>query len=316
MIHVNQKTHGMLQSAHYKLSIKLCFNLIIADFLSEDEISGWSDVLRVAVFDEWIYNRDRIPNNLITLGAIVKGDDQELLAAKLVSKSQLRKIYGREFGTRIAEALSLCINHAENFYSTNPLSNKWSPPLDRFYVGVLHSSVAENIEEGLSRAASQSSSFCVSLEAEKTDSNANSAISAPKSWQREIIKVVTDAREDFQNYFEKSVPVRDSGVPLKFSFLSSNYAAQFDAITETKQIQRVLVRAQSKLWQLDRLRDENALFHPKFCELLLQIPDTDETSEFSEFIEELDYEASRRDLGLYPATSAVDAARHLLEKAA
>ena len=252
----------------------------------------------------------------ITMGAIVKGYDQELLAAKLVSKSHLKKIYGREFGNGIAEALSLCINHAEKYYSANPLSNKWSPPLDRFYVGELHSSVAENIEEGLSRAARQSSSFSVSFEAEKTGLGTSPAVSAPKSWQKAIRQVVTDEREEFLNYFEKSVPVRDSGVPLTFSFLSSNYAAQFDAIIETNQIQKVLVRAQSKLWQLDRLRDESALFHPKFCELLLQIPDTEETSEVSEFVEELDYEASRRELGLYPTTSPVDAARHLIEKAA
>ena len=38
----------------------------------------------------------------------------------------------REFGSRIAEALSLCINHAEKFYTTNPLSNKWSPPWTDF----------------------------------------------------------------------------------------------------------------------------------------------------------------------------------------
>ncbi len=252
----------------------------------------------------------------ITLGAIVKGDDQELLAAKLVSKTVLKKIYGREFGARIAEALSLCISHAENFYTANPLSNKWSPPLDRFYVGELHSSVAENIEEGLSRAARKSSSFSLSLEAEKTGSDGNNAVSAPKSWQRAIIQVVTDEREDFLGYFEKSVPVRDSGVPLTFSFLSSNYAAQFDAITEMKHLQRVLVRSQSKLWQLDRLRDESSLFHPESCELLLQTPNTDEKSEINEFVEELNYEASRRDLGLYTTTSPVDAARHLIEKAA
>lgn len=36
--------------------------------LTEEEISGWNDILRVAVFDEWIYNRDRIPNNLIFTG--------------------------------------------------------------------------------------------------------------------------------------------------------------------------------------------------------------------------------------------------------
>ena len=252
----------------------------------------------------------------ITLGAIVKGDDQELIAAKLISKTHLKKIYGREFGMRIAEALSLCIDHAEKFYAANPLSNKWSPPLDRFYVGELHSTVAEDIEEGLLRAARHSSSFSVSLEAEKSGLNVNPAVSAPKSWQKKIIKAVTAQRADFEHYFEKSVPIRDSGVPMKFSFLSSNYAAQFDAITEVKNIQRVLVRAQSKLWQLDRLRDESALFHLESCELLLQTLDIDENSEINEFVEELNYEASRRELGLYTTTSPVDAARHLIEKAA
>lgn len=252
----------------------------------------------------------------ITLGAIVKGDDRELLAAKLISKPHLKKIYGREFGARLAEALSLCINHAEKFYTANPLSNKWTPPLDRFYIGELHSTVAENIEEGLLRAARQSSSFGVSLEVEKTGSTTNPDMSAPKSWHKAIIKVVSDERKDFLNYFEKSVPVRDSGVPLTFSFLSSNYAAQFDAISEIKYIQRVLVRSQSKLWQLDRLRDESSLFHPESCELLLQTPDIDDNTEINEFVEELNYEASRRDLGLYTTTSPVDAAKHLIEKAA
>ena len=252
----------------------------------------------------------------ITLGAIVKGDDQELLAAKLISKPHLKKIYGREFGARLAEALSLCINHAEQFYTANPLSNKWTPPLDRFYIGELHSTVAENIEEGLLRAARQSSSFSVSLEVEKTGSTTNPDMSAPKSWHKAIIKVVSDERKDFLHYFGKSVPVRDSGVPLTFSFLSSNYAAQFDAISEIKHIQRVLVRSQSKLWQLDRLRDDSSLFHPESCELLLQTPDMDDNTEINEFVEELNYEASRRDLGLYTTASPVDAAKHLIEKAA
>lgn len=252
----------------------------------------------------------------ITLGAIVKGDDQELLAAKLIPTPQLRKIYGPNFGSRIGEALNLCISHAENFYSINPLSNKWSPPLDRFFVGEMNSSVAENIEEGLLRAARQASSLSVSLEAEKSGSNANPAVSASKSWQKKIINAVTSQRADFERYFEKSVPIRASGVPLKFSFLSGNYAAQFDTITEVRNIQRVLVRAQSKLWQLDRLRDESALFHPEICELLLQTPSTDGTSDINEFVEELKYEASRRDLGLYTTASPVEAARHLIEKAA
>ena len=84
--------------------------------------------------------------------------------------------------------------------------------------------------------------------------------------------------------------------------------------TEMRHIRQVLVSLQSKLWCLDRLGDESSLFHPESCKLLLQTPDTDEHSEISEFIEELNYAAFRKDLGLYTITSPVDAAK--LEKAA
>ena len=34
----------------------------------EEQLSKWQDVLRLAAFDEWIFNRDRIPNNLLYAG--------------------------------------------------------------------------------------------------------------------------------------------------------------------------------------------------------------------------------------------------------
>lgn len=40
----------------------------ITNSLSEGDILGWEEALRLAVFDEWIYNRDRVPNNLIFAG--------------------------------------------------------------------------------------------------------------------------------------------------------------------------------------------------------------------------------------------------------
>lgn len=40
----------------------------IASYQMEKEISKWPDALRLAAFDEWIFNRDRIPNNLLFAG--------------------------------------------------------------------------------------------------------------------------------------------------------------------------------------------------------------------------------------------------------
>ena len=43
-------------------------NFRIASFQLDEELSKWQEALRLAAFDEWIFNRDRIPNNLIFAG--------------------------------------------------------------------------------------------------------------------------------------------------------------------------------------------------------------------------------------------------------
>ena len=256
----------------------------------------------------------------ITLGALVKGGDQAFIAAKLVPVSKLKKMYGNEFGGRIADALGMCVRSAEEFYSNKPLSSNWVPPLEGFYASNANSSLAENIEEALLRAAMHCSSFSVSIEASRLADEGKSSVSAPEIWRKNILKEVTVKRADFEHYFEKRVPIRGSGVPMTFGFLSDNYVAQFDAIADLKGLQQGLVRAQSKLWQLDRLRDEETLFKPHLCELLLKTPPiTEQDSDISllkEFIEELQYEASRRELGIYTTESPTEAAEHLIEKAA
>mgnify|MGYP003145574420 CR=1 FL=1 len=256
----------------------------------------------------------------ITLAALVKGSDQALIAAKLIHAEKLKKMYGGEFGGKIADALSLCIKSAENFYNNKPLSTNWTPPLEGFYIGKLNSSLATNIEDALFQTAMQSSSFSLSIDAMKTSPNDKSGISAPESWRKNILEAVRIQRADFADYFEKSITIRGAGVPITFGFLSANYAAHFDAIPETSRIQQGLVRAQSKLWQLDRLRDDGTLFKPDSCELLINIPkktdNESQNAQFQEFVEELRYEAARRELSVYTTESVHDAAKHLIGKAA
>ena len=253
----------------------------------------------------------------ITIGTVVKGEDQALIAARLIPVLKLKKIYGEKFGRRIGDALKLCVDAAEEFYSLNPLSSGWTPPLEGFYLGKENSTLANDIEDGLLVSAMHSSSFSVALNAEKAKTANKSELTAPEDWRRQIIEAVKMDRHDFDHCFQRRFPIRGSGVPFKFDFISENYAAHFDAISESGNFQHALVRAQSKLWQLDRLRDGDTLFKPALCELLLKIPIGNiDSAEVDDFVGELKYEASKRDLGLYTSNSSVEAAHHLIEHAA
>lgn len=255
----------------------------------------------------------------ITIGIILKGDDQALIAARLVPSSRLRKMYGSEMGVRIADALSLCIDRAEKFYTRQSLAGVWAPPLEGFYLGELKSSLAENIEDALLNASRHSSSIGLAMSLENLEEAAKPERSAPEDWRMRIFDAVIGKRGELAEFFERSVTIRGYGLPMKFGFISDSYAAQFDAVYGEKGIQQALIRAQSKLWQLDRLRDESHLFPLDVCELVLRAPNQGNDNEggvFADFVEELRYEASRRDLSVFATDSATEAAAHVIERAA
>ena len=255
----------------------------------------------------------------ITMGLVLKGDDQALIAARLIPSSRLKKMYGSEMGRRLAEALSLCLEGAEKFYTRQSLTGIWSPPLEGLYLGDLRSSLAENIEDALLNATRYSSSIGLAMSLENSEEPAKSDRSGPEDWRIRIFNAVTGTHGKLAEFFEQSVTIRGYGIPMKFGFISSGYAAQFDAVSGEKGIQQALIRAQSKLWQLDRLRDESSLFPPKVCELVLRAPSQDNSNEgrvFVDFVEELRYEASRRDLSVFATESESEAAAHIIESAA
>ena len=260
-----------------------------------------------------------IPNSgeRITLGAIVKGDDGSLMVAKLVPATRLKSILGKVFGGRIAEALNICVASAEAYFSKQALTRDWRPPLDGFLVSETRSSVAVDLEDGLLMAARNSCCLAVSLEADREQRSAETKKINPQTWREEIIEQVILLRKDFEIYFEKTINFSLSGVPLTFGFVSPRYAAHFDAISPSGR-QNALVRAQSKLWQLDQLRDNGQLFQQDKFELVLYRPNTEgeDADSLGEFVEELSYEASRRELEIYTSNSPEEAARHVLECAA
>ena len=253
----------------------------------------------------------------IAVGTVVKGEDLLLMVARLIPAQKLKKIFGEELGRRIGDALQCCIDAAEKFYSLHPMSSPWTPPLEGFHLGREVTTLAKNMEDGLLQSAMHSSSFSVAFHAEQAKIASRSELTAPEDWRKQIIKAVQINRHDFDHCFQRKLQIHGSGVHFKFDFISEKYAAHFDAISENGNFQHALVRAQSKLWQLDRLRDGDALFKPALCELLLRVPaDHDGPGELGEFVGELTYEASKRDIGLYTSSSSAEAAQHLIENAA
>ena len=253
----------------------------------------------------------------IAVGTVVKGEDRLLMAARLIPAWGLKKIFGEALGRRIGDAVQCCMDAAEKFYSLHPLSSPWTPPLEGFHLGREVATLARNMEDGLLQSALHSSSFSAAFHAGQAGNAGRSEITAPEDWRKQIIKAVQMNRHDFDHCFQCEFPVHGSGVHFKFDFISEKYAAHFDVISENGNFQHALVRAQGKLWQLDRLRDGEALFKPASCELLLRIPaGHDGSGELGELVAELAYEASKRGIGLYTSSSSAEAAQHLIDNAA
>lgn len=95
----------------------------------------------------------------ITLGAVVKGEDNALIVANLFSKSKLNELFGKTLSERVTYALTFALEAADDFYSKNDIRDQWNIPVDGFSLCSERESRAANIEDGLMHASKQCSIF-------------------------------------------------------------------------------------------------------------------------------------------------------------
>lgn len=258
----------------------------------------------------------------ISLAAIVKADDGALLVPKFVARRKLRDLFGAKMGNHIADALDICVDCAEGHFKRNPIYLDWKPPMESFHVGKSEYSFATDLEEAILVVGQYCSSISVVEQAErKSSSETQKNPPLHKQWETEIKANVGMRHSAFKQLFDSKISLKKGGVELKVGFLSDKYAAQFEAVASASAVQSALLRAQAKLWQLDLLRDDKKLLKDPYCELLLGLPPSSQENDgkskaLTEFVHELEFEASRRDLGIFTATSPSDAAMHVIEKAA
>lgn len=83
----------------------------------------------------------------IALAAIIKFGAEPVQIVEFLKKTDLSRIFGQEFGTRLSDCMDICVHSAKVFYSKIPLAIEWTPPLEGFFVSQAKSSYAETLEE-------------------------------------------------------------------------------------------------------------------------------------------------------------------------
>ncbi len=261
----------------------------------------------------------RLSGERITLAAIVKSDEGALLVPRFASWEKLRNLYGEKYGRELEKALSICLTKAEEHFRKSPIFAEWLPPIEGFYLGDPKHSVANDMTEAIMVAGRHSSSISLASQLMETASGSAKTASAPEKWTSRIIEDVGEQCSWIANCFNARVDLKAADMQIKIGLLTEHYAAQFEAVSSPAAIPKALLRAQAKLWQLDMLREGDFLFKPEHCELLLEIPrprDGVIHNKIRKFVEEIAYEAQKKELGVFATSSATDAARHVIEKAA
>jgi len=256
----------------------------------------------------------------ISIAAIVKADDGTVFIPKFISKQKFENLFGIEYGNRVSGMLDMCIDCAENHFRRNPIFIDWKPPIERFFVGQAEHSVAMDLEDAIVIVGK----YCSSINlAENTAQNISTEIRKfpplHKQWESKVRENVSMHHSSFDSSFKKSFYLKEGGIKLNVGFLSERYAAQFEAVSRSSALRNALVRAQAKLWQLDLLRDEKDFFGSPSCELLLGLPQSEKERKSDaviEFVEELKYEASKKELNIFTTSSPATAAMRVIEKAA
>lgn len=254
----------------------------------------------------------------VCIAIVLQSEEGVTRSRRVVGLSKINSVFGVQLSHRINDALSSCLNSIDNYYGSNNISSNWRPSLEGFYLSNIKESLANDINEALIFASVKSSSIYLGADIEKLDLKL--PIVSARKWRSGITERVMKTREELTGCFQREVSLAGHSMPFKMGFLSDTYAAHFDSITASN-IKRneALVKVQSKLWQLDMLRDSNEmLFSPNQYELVMYRPklEGDANQWLEEFFDEIKFESSRREIGLYESSSISDAANHVLLNAA
>ncbi|MCP4488125.1 MAG: hypothetical protein GY820_12515 [Gammaproteobacteria bacterium] len=255
----------------------------------------------------------------LTVAIAIRGMDGIILVEPLLSQKRLNDMFGKS-SKAIFSKIDLCVKSARATLEQRITLSNWMAPLTDFEISVGREALSESIEGVYRQAVLMSTSFGASLVEEQseiieeTDRDIN-------HWVRSIKKSVKLRHEKIGNLFGREIFLKSGKIKEKIGFLSATYGADFGKLNPSVKAHLGTRRAaQSKLWQLDQIRDSKRIDSPKIVELIIGHPnssslDSGEMNRLQDNIQELKIEANSRDIKLFSTDSSERVADHILSRA-
>ena len=214
----------------------------------------------------------------------------------------------------IKDVVDLTIESCKSALRSGVAPTDWEPPLEGVFLGAIQAVEASSLPELLHLAAPLASF----LYREPSSRNQYSNRPEKVPWELQVQEQVLQVNQRFDRNFNVLLHLGDHYEPATFSFLSADFAANIVTLAP-KRLNRSMEDARAKLWTLSLLADApNYLFRPKNRELLTGMSaaeDDPKLSKVREAAEELNDEAQRRGISVFPFSSPDAAAKRILDRA-
>ena len=214
----------------------------------------------------------------------------------------------------VKDVVALTIESCKSALDSGVALRDWEPPLEGVFLGAIQDVEASSLPELLHLAAPLASF----LYREPSGRNQYSHRPAKVPWEQQVQKQVLQANRRFDRNFNVLLHLGDHYEPATFIFLSADFAANIVTLAPNR-LNKSMEDARAKLWTLGLLADApNYLFRPKNRELLTGMnaaEDDPKLSKVREAAEELNDEAQRRGISVFPFSSPDAAAKRILDRA-
>jgi hypothetical protein len=194
------------------------------------------------------------------------------------------------------------------------------PALGNCRFGIVNATCADDVRDAIRQIISECCSLGVlsSEPEEEADTEPLEDRDVQRQWTTKIRNVIQVERPDLIRYFGGQAMIVDHGEPVRFGFLTPQFAAHFGLLKPNEQ-RRGMKDARSKMWELALAKERNpslatalVLGAPRPDDILL----TDRTlAQILTNLNELRSEAQQRDLALMPVHSEHEAAEAIIDLA-
>ena len=214
----------------------------------------------------------------------------------------------------VKDVVALTIESCKSALDSGVALSDWEPPLEGVFLGAIQDVEASSLAELLHLAAPLASF----LYREPSGRSQHSNRPAKVPWEQQVQEQVLQANRQLGRNFNVLLPLGDHYEPAAFTFLSADFAANIVTLAPSR-LNKSMEDARAKLWTLSLLDDApNYLFRPKDRELLTGMnaaEDDPKLSNVREAAEELNDEARRRGISVFPFSSPDAAAKRILDRA-